>query len=159
MSTPVSNFSRFFAAFNELPYSGDREEFRRSIVSQYTWGRTESLREMTREEYDACCDGMEKLSGRKARMRQARSACLKLMQRMGIDTSDWVRVNDFCRHPRIMGKEFARIRLDEFPGLMRKLRAIQRGGGLRRSGVETPSHKDAVLKMVMVPIGSVSGEA
>lgn len=133
MSAPVSNFRRFFAAFRELPCGGDREEFRRSIVSQYTWGRTESLREMTRAEYEACCDGLEKLSGRKDRLKKERSSCLKLMQKMGVDTSDWNRVNDFCRHPRIMGKEFAMIRLDEFPGLTRKLRAIMRKGQVKRS--------------------------
>lgn len=147
----VSNFHRFFAAFNELPCGGDREEFRRSIVSQYTWGRTESLREMTRAEYEACCDGLEKLSGRKERLRKERSACLKQMQRMGIDTSDWNRVNDYCRHPRIMGKEFARIRLDEFPGLMRKLRAIERKGGVK------PEVKRA--KVIRLEVVKVDGEA
>lgn len=122
----VSNFRRFFAVFKELPCGGDREEFRRSIVRQYTWGRTDSLREMTREEYEECCEGLEKLSDRKERLRKERSACLKLMQKMGIDTSDWARVNNFCQNPRIAGKVFARIGVDEFPTLMRKLRAIER---------------------------------
>lgn len=133
MSRPVENYRRFFAAFRELPYCGDREEFRRSIVSQYTWGRTESLREMTRAEYDACCDGLEKLSGRRERLKKERSACLRLMQKMGIDTSDWSRVNDFCRHPRIMGKGFARLGLEDLAALQVKLRAILRKGGLRPS--------------------------
>ena len=70
MKQEVTNFSRFYASFNELPcYCGDREDFKKEVVSQYTFGRTESLKEMTRQEYKDCCDGMEKLSGRKARLR------------------------------------------------------------------------------------------
>ena len=66
MKQQVTNFSRFFASFNELPcYCGSREEFKKEIVSQYTFGRTESLKEMTLQEYNDCCDGLEKLSGRK----------------------------------------------------------------------------------------------
>ncbi len=65
MKQQITNFSRFFASFNELPcYCGSREEFKKEIVSQYTFGRTESLKEMTWQEYNDCCDGLEKLSGR-----------------------------------------------------------------------------------------------
>ena len=106
---------------------------------------------MTRAEYEACCDGLEKLSGRKDRLKKERSACLKLMQKMGVDTSDWNRVNDFCRHPRIMGKEFAMIRLDEFPGLTRKLRAIMRKDGVK------PEVKRA--KVIRLEVVKVDGEA
>ena len=38
---------RFYALFNKLPYQGDREEFKKQIVLQYTWNRTDSLKEMT----------------------------------------------------------------------------------------------------------------
>ena len=41
----------------------DREEFKKSIVLQYTWNRTDSLKEMTAKEYEACCTALEKLSG------------------------------------------------------------------------------------------------
>lgn len=47
MAQEVTNFARFYASFNKLPYDGDREEFKKSIVMQYTWNRTDSLREMT----------------------------------------------------------------------------------------------------------------
>ena len=108
MKQQVTNFSRFFASFNELPcYCGSREEFKKEIVSQYTFGRTESLKEMTWQEYNDCCDGLEKLSGRKDRLKRNRSICLKLIQEIGVDTTDWQRINEFCKHPRICGKEFA----------------------------------------------------
>lgn len=139
MVQEVTNFSRFYALFNKLPYEGDREEFKKSIVMQYTWNRTDSLREMTSREYEACCSGLEKLSGqdewrRKLRdeLRRKRSVCLKLMQKLGIDTSDWARINDFCRHPRIAGKAFAQITTEELEQLAVKLRSIERKGGLKK---------------------------
>ena len=37
MAQEVTNFARFYALFNKLPCTGDREEFKKSIVLQYTW--------------------------------------------------------------------------------------------------------------------------
>ena len=36
MVQEVTNFARFYALFNKLAYRGDREEFKKSIVLQYT---------------------------------------------------------------------------------------------------------------------------
>ncbi len=140
MKQEVTNFSRFYASFNELPcYCGDREDFKKEVVSQYTFGRTESLKEMTRQEYNDCCDGLEKLSGRKDRLKRNRSICLKLMQEIGVDTTDCQRINDFCKHPRICGKEFSKIRLDEMEDFQKKLRAIKRKGGLKeKEDIDNP---------------------
>ena len=63
MAQEVTNFARFYALFNKLPYQGDREEFKKQIVLQYTWNRTDSLKEMTAKEYEVCCTALEKLSG------------------------------------------------------------------------------------------------
>ena len=137
MTQEVTNFSRFYASFNKLPYHGDREVFKQQIVLQYTWNRTDSLREMTSKEYEACCSALEKLSGQdewrqklREELRRNRSVCLKLMQQLGIDTTDWDRINAFCNNPRIAGKPFARISAAELDQLSVKLRAIQRKGGL-----------------------------
>ena len=35
MAQEVTNFARFYALFNKLPCTGDREEFKKSIVQQY----------------------------------------------------------------------------------------------------------------------------
>ena len=37
MAQEVTNFARFYTLFNKLPCTGDREEFKKSIVLQYTW--------------------------------------------------------------------------------------------------------------------------
>lgn len=136
MAQEVTNFSRFYASFNKLPSTGNREELKKQIVLQYTWDRTESLREMTMKEYEACCSGLEKLTGQdelrqklREELRRKRSVCLKLMQQLGIDTTDWNRVNTFCSNPRIAGKPFAQISTSELEQLAIKLRTIKRKGG------------------------------
>lgn len=153
MKQQVTNFSRFFASFNELPcYCGSREEFKKEIVCQYTFGRTESLKEMTWQEYNDCCDGLEKLSGRKDRLKRNRSICLKLIQEIGVDTTDWQRINEFCKHPRICGKEFARIRLDEMEDFQRKLRAIKKKGGLKeKEDVNNPGRMVMYIPLDGIP--------
>lgn len=130
----VTNFARFYTLFNKLPYGGDREELKRQTVSQYTWGRTEHLREMTRKEYDACCSGLEKMipgyeNSREhyiQEMKRKRSAVLHQMQLYRIDTSDWNRVDNFCLSPRIAGKKFRDLDGDELDRLLVKIRMIIR---------------------------------
>lgn len=113
-------FSRFWALYNKMPRRPDKEW----LVRQYTGGRTTSLREMSNDEYNAMCDGMLNTIVDKELLRKARSIALHLMQKMGIDTSDWVRVNEYCQDPRIAGKLFAALTTDELTELIRKLRAI-----------------------------------
>lgn len=144
----MENYSRFYAIFNRLPYKGDREEFKKSVVLQYTWNRTEHLHEMTGREYNECCAGMEKMlpatatpqhTGQKEWMnskeyferKKWRSVVLHQMQVMGINTADWNRVNAFCQDGRIAGKAFRELSIEELEVLSRKLRSIERKGGLR----------------------------
>ena len=132
MKQEVFNFGKFYSLFNRLPLPGaDREEYKRSLVLQYTGSRTDSLREMTRAEYAACCAALERLTGREAELKKQRSICLKLMLDLGINTGDWARVNEFCMNPRIAGKPFARISPEGLMELARKLRGIRRKGGLK----------------------------
>lgn len=133
----IDNYHRFYASFNRLQ-GGDREDLKETLVSSFTDGRTTSLREMTRQEYDAMCASLEERTGWKDRLRKKRSMCLKLMQGLGIDTTDWARVNDFCRNPRIAGKAFARLGVTELEALGVKLRAIERKGGLRERPEDSP---------------------
>lgn len=126
------NYARFYVLLNRLPTT-DREELKASLVSQYTGGRTESLREMTTKEYDAMCDAMQQMDkSHKAReiyrteLRRKRSAVLRQLQIMGIDTTDWDRVNAYLRDPRIAGKEFRRLTIEELETVNIKLRIIRR---------------------------------
>ena len=54
---------------------------------------------------------------------------------MGVDTTDWSRVNDFCRNPKISGKAFAAHTTEELEALAAKLRKIQRTGWQRKGNL------------------------
>lgn len=127
------NYARFYTLLKLLP-GADKE----TLVAQYTDGRTTSLRETTPQEYDLMCRDMERLTDHDAQrealrrqLRRRRSEVLKLMQQLGIDTTDWNRVDAFCKDVRIAGKAFHHISIDELEALAVKLRAIKRKGGLK----------------------------
>ena len=107
MTQQVTNFGRFFSAFHKLTIHGEPDEARRQFVLQYTAGRTDSLKEMSVKEYTALCMAVEAMNGSRDELKARRSIVLKLMQELGVDTTDWAQINDFCRHPRISGKPSA----------------------------------------------------
>ena len=78
------NYSAFYSLLNRLPTS-DRDALKESIVSQYTEGRTTSLRDMTLKEYSAAVAAMQKLvpptyqEQLRKILRQKRSAVLHQM--------------------------------------------------------------------------------
>lgn len=127
------NYARFYTLLKLLP-GADKE----LLVAQYTDGRTTSLRETTRQEYDRMCRDMERetgydefVEGIRRQLRCRRSEVLKLMQQLGINTTDWNRVDAFCEDVRIAGKAFRHISIDELEALAVKLRTIARKGGLK----------------------------
>lgn len=130
----VTNFRRFYALLKRMP-GADKQ----LLVYQHTHGRTDSLRELTVAEYRALCDDMERATGydevRRAlreERRTRRSVVLHLMQELGINTSDWDCVDAFCLDPRIAGKKFRPLSIDELIALAVKLRTIQDKGGLKQ---------------------------
>ena len=126
----VKNFSRFYALAKNIP--GDREELKENLVRAFTNGRTISLRDMSLEEYNRMCNSLQEsqssasLSQKDftAVIKKKRSAVLTRMQKLGINTSDWAEVDEFCLDPRIAGKEFRKISLDELGKLIKKLESI-----------------------------------
>ena len=125
------NYARFYVLLNRLP-TADKNELKASLVSQYTGGRTESLREMTEKEYDAMCDELQRQDSNlkprelyREELRRKRSAVLKQLQKIGIDTTDWSRVDAYCMNPRISGKEFRKLTVDELETVNIKLRIIR----------------------------------
>ena len=131
--THERNYARFYTLLKKMP-GADKE----TLVEQYTDGRTTSLRETTRQEYDRMCRDMERetgydefVEGIRRQLRRRRSEVLKLMQQLGINTTDWNRVDAFCEDVRIAGKAFRHISIDELEALAVKLRTIARKGGLK----------------------------
>ena len=141
MAQEVKNFARFYLVFNRLSHKGDKEELKCDLVRQATGGRTDSLREMTLREYEDLCSSLERPSGCRdtatyrtgvrEELRRRRSSALHQMQRMGVDTTDWNRINALCMDPRIAGKLFGRMTADELAAMTVRLRTIERKGGFR----------------------------
>ena len=146
----MRNYHRFYASLNRLP-GGNTEDMKESLVWSFTDGRTTSLKEMTQKEYNAMCASLEERTGWKDELRKKRSVCLRLMQKAGIDTTDWQRINDFCRNPKIAGKEFAQLGVQDLDALQVKLRAIMRKGGLKASPPALPRREGAQEAATEIP--------
>lgn len=133
MKQEVTNFGQFYALLRQMPYAGDKEDLKSELVLQHTGGRTESLKEVTQQEYVSMLKTMKKVcpaddrerSWRKE-LRRWRSVCLKLMREIGIDTEDWSIINKFTENKRIAGKTFRELSTEELEELSRKLRMIRR---------------------------------
>lgn len=130
MAQEVRNFARFYGLLKLMP-GMDKEELKEQLVESFTSGRTSSLKEMTDVEYRAMCKSLEERSGYRNELKFRRSCCLHAMQVLGINTSDWMRVNSFCLDRRIAGKKFAQLSVAELKALDVKLRMIERKGGTR----------------------------
>ena len=130
MSGQVTNFARFYTLLNRMPYVGDKEDLKRELVLQGTNGRTNSLREVSKKEYAAICEAMERVAPVNDRdkfaeqLRKSRSVCLRLMQKIGVDTTSWRVVNDYCKSPKIAGADFRVLSIDDLDRLSLKLRMI-----------------------------------
>lgn len=156
MAQQVTNFGRFYSAFHKLTIHGEPDEAKRQFVLQYTAGRTDSLKEMTRKEYDDLCIAIEGMNGTRDELKRRRSIALKLMQELEVDTTDWAQINDFCRHPRISGKAFGQLSIEELMELATKLRSIKRKGWQRKKSEptqapETPQQRITYLINLAAP--------
>jgi hypothetical protein len=127
------NYSRLYAIAKAKGI--DLDEHKEVLVSQFTGGRTTSLRDMTPAEYEEMCECLqtgkqvgESTEEHKERLRRARSAGLDRLQRLGVDTADrtFAAVNRFCMNTRIIGKPFGMLSVEELQALIPKLEAILR---------------------------------
>lgn len=125
------SYARFYGLLRLMP-GADKE----SIVLQYTDGRTDSLREMTDDEYRHACMDMWKMAQPSLQrnmaaveMRRLRSQVLHQMQLYGVDTSNWSRVDGFCTDARIAGKRFCRLDASELEALRTKIIVMRKKNG------------------------------
>jgi len=125
MKTTERNYAQFYVLLGKLP--GATEGLKEELVLQFTNGRTSSLKEMTETEYRAMCASLrESLQGMdeetfNSEIRRRRSAVLKRMQQLGVDTTNWAHVDNFCMSPKIAGKRFAKLSIEELSALIPKL--------------------------------------
>ncbi len=141
MKNKPTSYARFYALLKQM--QGDSEQIKETLVLRFTKGRTDSLRQMRREEYEMMCEAMEAeiehpgLSAEEfhRERKRLRSAVLHRMQRLGIDTTDssFTPVNEFCMDLRIAGKPFGLLTVEELQSLIPKLEAILRKPKIRNT--------------------------
>ena len=105
------NYSRLYAIAKAKGI--DLDEHKEVLVSQFTGGRTTSLRDMTPAEYEEMCE------------------CLQTGKQVGESTEEhkertFAAVNRFCMNSRIIGKPFGMLSVEELQALIPKLEAILR---------------------------------
>lgn len=152
MKNKTRSYARFYALLKRMP--GDREEIKKTLVDRFSNGRTTSLREMRTEEYERMCRALDDEMAKNgaeteqtaAHVKRYRSSVLRRLQKIGIDTTDWDAVDAYCLQPRIAGKRFATLSIDELKALLPKLEAIM----LKRKAA--PVNPERMKRIVNVPI-------
>jgi mevalonate kinase len=132
METKQVSHARFYALLKQIPQS-DKEQF----VWEYSGMLTTSLSEFVErkpQEYRQMISDMQNLVNEmnvhssndaiKAELKRLRSAILHRLQKHGVDTTDWNKVNAFMRQPRIAGKTLGEMNLEELKSFIPKLQSI-----------------------------------
>ena len=128
----IKDYGRFYALLKKYP-AIEKDD----IVLQFTDGRTTHLREMKAKEYLEMCDAIEgkpkpTTAPDAQELKRARSSVLLRIGRLGINTIDnWAEIDQFCLSPKIAGKRFCQLDIDELRDLVKKLESIIRHGGLK----------------------------
>ena len=140
-----NNFGRFYCLIKGRP-----EIDKESVVQQFTDGRTTSLKEMYRDEYEEMCNAIEGTQSEdiyRSQLKRARSSVLLRLQRLGIRTVDnWDGIDAFCLSQKIAGKRFAALSVNELTTLIKKLETIIRKGGLKSLEKAPESEKPTAEK-------------
>lgn len=110
---------------------GIDNEKKQDILLNLTDGRTNSTKDLTLKEAIYLCGYLNgaksenrELSIDERELKRRRSAVLKRLQRIGVDTTDWGAVNAFCLNKRIAGKRFRELDEEELLLLIPKLESI-----------------------------------
>lgn len=155
----IRNFGRFYALLRRNPFI-DKDE----IVMQFTDGRTSHLREMRTAEYLEMCDFIEgkphpSTAPDAQELKRARSSALLRIGRLGINTIDnWAEIDQFCLSPKIAGKRFCQMTIDDLRTLVRKLESILNRGGLKyireQNRQEEDRQTDALVQATLQSLGA-----
>ncbi len=123
---------KFFALLSGMP-GAEKEQ----LVWQYSNMLTTSLREFYQRDPEGYKRMIAEMQGKTApqppqggantaETKRLRSAILKRLQKHGVDTTSWTRVNTFLMQPRIAGKLLFEMDAAELRKLIAKLEQILR---------------------------------
>lgn len=127
---PISSYliRRLHTIYNAQGIDDDQK---RNILLSLTDGRTNTTKELTYSEAMYLCGYLngaksenQELAVGERELKRRRSAVLKRLQKIGVDTTDWGAVNAFCLSPRIAGKKFRELDEEELISLVPKLESI-----------------------------------
>lgn len=111
---------------------GMTDEEKKSMIYELTDGRTTSTAELTTGEGIYLAGFLAGTSTTAVQqksvntLKSRRSAVLKRLQQIGVDTSDWKAVNRFLQDKRIAGKPMYELTIDELAALVPKLESIKK---------------------------------
>lgn len=147
------NYARFYALLKKMRTS-NRDELKEQLVWQFSSSRTYSIRELSYPEYNNMCAHMASVIEQQEqntprsvaalgqqKLKAARSAVLKRMQKLGIDTTEWANIDNFCLNPRICGKVFYHLSIEELADLIPKLEAIAKKDRIKARINSFPSYQ------------------
>ncbi len=145
----IKSYGEFYSLLKRMP--GAHDGLKEELVLSFTDGRTESLRAMRDGEYKRMCASMRESVNNgmseerlQIELKKRRSAVLHRMQKIGVDTTSWTNVDNFCLQPRIAGKVFRRLTIDELSALIPKLESIY-----RKQQRKLPRVPEDLLTMIM----------
>lgn len=132
MKASKNPHSRFYGLIAQLPHANKED-----LIWEYSHTVTTSLSEFYQrmpKDYARMINDLQKMvdsmKERKkpeentAELKRLRSAILHRLQKHGVDTTDWTKVNAFMSQPRIVGKTLGRMSIEEMKALIPKLENI-----------------------------------
>jgi len=152
MKTTSNNIhSRFFGLLKSLPYL-DKQD----LVWQYSNMLTTSLSDFYTKDpigYRKMITDMQKMvdsldkkteiqvnNTADPSIKKLRSGILHRLQRYGIDTTDWKKVNAFLEQPRIAGKRLYDMSAEEMGDFIKKMESILKKEEKQRAEIERLAH-------------------
>lgn len=123
---PTAKIIKFNALLREL-YNQNKEEAKEGILSGYG---VQSTKDLTEPQLDKILAGLETEKGKRQtdappEIRKLRSTALTLLTKIGVDTTNWSRVNNYLEEPRICGKRLYDCDKTELDALIKKLHAVK----------------------------------
>lgn len=122
--TPITKFmvKRLHVIYGRL---GMAEEEYRAVIRELTDGRTDSTKGLTlKEAYYLAGYLFKGCSVVDSVTRKLRGGVLKRMQLLGVDTTDWAKVNTFLEDSRIAGKRLYEMAPEELQACIVRLEMI-----------------------------------
>lgn len=141
--TTTSIHGRFYVLLKQLPYQSKQD-----LVWNYSNMLTDSLSEFYEKDpsgYRRMISDMQSMvnnmevpneKGNDRTIKKLRSGILYRLQKHGVDTTDWDKVNRFMENPRIAGKRLYQMTEDEMRAFIPKMERILQKDAERQEQID-----------------------